>query len=98
MTAVLDPETRFPGLPDGMAHAVAAVVEARTAGLWVLARHLRDSGCPFPARADVMAELVGRVEDEALECPEWPVGLREAVVTACADVAGVVSRLRAATR
>ena len=100
----LDPESRFPGLPDGMAYSVAAVVEARTAGLWVLVSHLRESGCPVPIGPDsyarflaVLASAVADVEYAAWDA-DWPDELRGAVVDACIDIEGLISHIREVTR
>ena len=97
MTTLADPDTRFPGLPDGTAASVAAVVEARTAGLWVLVAHLRDGGCPFPNSLDVMASVVTRVERLAWET-DWTAELRDVVLDACSDVEGLIKLLRKVTR
>ncbi len=97
MTTFADPDTRFPGLDDGTAHAVAAVVEASTAALRVLVDHLRDVGCPDPTRLDLMSELVARVECAAWEA-DWPEELRVAVVGACIDVEGLIKHTGEVTR
>jgi hypothetical protein len=97
MTALADPDTRFPGLADGAAYDVAAVVDARTAGLWVLVDHLRDSGCPHPARCDVLHTVVCDAEHAAWEA-DWDEALRGVVLEACADVERLISHLREATR
>jgi hypothetical protein len=98
MTALADPDTRFPGLPDGTAYDVAAVVEARTAGLWVLVKHLRDGGCPRPTLPDVLLTVVRRAESEAYFADDWTEQLRDAVIGACADVENLISRARQVTR
>jgi hypothetical protein len=99
MSATLaDPDTRFPGLPDGTAYDVAAVVEARTAGLWVLVAHLRDGGCPDPHSPDLLAQLVARVEAECWWAEDWADELRDVVVGACEAVEDQIARVRRWTR
>ena len=104
MTTIADPDTRFPGLPDGTAASVAAVVEARTAGLWVLVAHLRDGGCPTPISPAsygqllvALSSVVADVEEAAWEA-DWPEDLRATVVGACIDVEGLIKRVREVTR
>jgi hypothetical protein len=92
-----DPDTRFPGLPDGAAYDVAAVVEARTAGLWVLVEHLRANGCPNPNWPDLLSTVVADAEYAAWEA-DWPEDLRVAVVGACIDIEGLIERVREVTR
>lgn len=98
MTTLADPDTRFPGLDDGVAASVAAVIEARTAGLWVLVAHLRDGGCPDPTRVDLLHSLVDRVEIAAYDAGHWADEPRDVVVEACVAVEDLIDRVLKATR
>ena len=62
-----DPDTRFPGLPDGLAYDVAAVI----AGLPALVEHLRSGGCPDPSHPEALRSVLDNVENAAFLADHW---------------------------
>lgn len=82
MTAALDPEVRFPGLPDGWAYAVAAVVASAVEGPPALVTQAEADGCPFPSSRCVLESMVSQVEDLVLEVDGWTDAQRDEVFAA----------------
>ena len=78
MTTLADPDTRFPGLPDGLAYDVAAVV----AGLPALVEHLRSGGCPAPSHPEALRSVLDDVEYAAFLADRWTDALRDEVFAA----------------
>lgn len=76
------PEFRFPGLDDGEAATVAAVVDAAEHGIGILVQHLANGGCPDPNDPHALRAEMVAAESAALTAADWPDRLREEVCEA----------------
>lgn len=84
-----DPDALYPGLPDGEAYTVAAVVDAARAGSLVpIVASLRDAGCPSPASADAIRSWITTAEIAVDSLPDTTAAL-------VADAAAEATRLLA---
>lgn len=63
LAGVASPDDLYPGLDDGLAYDVAAVVAGRDA----LIRHLRDAGCPAPTHPAAIASVLADVGQAVAE-------------------------------
>ncbi len=82
--AVENPELAYPGLPDGMAWDVAALV----AGAAAFDRHFNSVGCSTPYHPAVPTFALGGVAAAVEAAHDWPFDLRERVLYALALVQG----------
>ncbi len=82
--AVENPELTYPGLPDGMAYDVAALV----AGAAAFDRHVVAVGCPAPYHPAVPTFALVGVADAVESAHDWPSDLRERVLYALALAQG----------